>query len=275
MKRRSIRRTIVEVIVLVASIMFVAPIVITFLNSFKQMPEISKSFFSIPAKLDLSNYMEVYRLTKMDVALFNSFLLVVCSLIGIIWFSAMASYVIARLDNYYNKVIYSLFVMGLIIPFAVIMIPLMKIVGFFHLQGRFGLIVIYVALGLSKGVFLMTGFIKSSVPIELEESVVTDGGTGGTVFRKVVIPLIKPIIVTLIMLDTIWIWNDFLLPSLMLTKPEWRTLPLSQFRLVGDYVQKWNLQFAAFSMMMIPLFIFFLLCQKHIVKGLSAGSLKG
>jgi len=257
------------------SVLYICPVILTIMNAFKKSSEFSKPFYFPPEQWKLDNFFEAFNTAHMNIAFYNSFLVTVISVFSIVLIASMASYAIARNNNYLEQLLYFLFISGLVIPFHVIMIPSMKIVGMLKLNGRIGLIIIYVSLGMSLAVFLFTGFIRSAVPMELEEAAFIDGASQLKVFFNVVVPLIAPVIVTVVMLDTIWVWNDFLLPSILLTRQNMLTLPLSQFRFVSQYVQKWNLQFAAFTMGLIPLFILFFTCQKYIVKGVASGSLKG
>lgn len=272
---KKIGKIIFQICFLIIGLIFVAPIILTVLNGFKTMPELSKSFFALPETLSFDNFREVIDLTNFGEAFFNSCFITAISLVGIVLVSMMAAYAIVRRNSRFNQVIYIIFVMGMVMPFTTIMIPSMKLIGFFNISGKWGLILMYWALGVSLAVFLFSGFIKSSVPIELEEAARIDGAGSGRIFFGIVFPLLRPSIMTIIMLDTIWIWNDFLLPSLLISGKGNRTLPLSQYRLVGQYLQKWNLQFAAFTLSMIPLFVLFFTCQKYIIKGVAAGSVKG
>lgn len=239
------------------------------------MGEISASYQGFAKTLRFENYSKVIEETRYFKAFFNSALICGLSLVGIVLITVMASYAIVRRNSKFTSALYIIFVMGLVMPFTTIMIPTMKIVGALHINGKYGLILIYCALGISFATFLFCGFIRSSVPFELEEAARIDGASSGRIFFTIVLPLMKPSIMTVVMIDAIWIWNDFLLPSLMLSGKDNRTLPLSQMTLVGQYVQKWDLQFAAFTLSMLPLFILFFSCQKYIIKGVAAGSVKG
>ena len=263
------------VLFLATGLIFFSPIILTMINGFKTMPELSKSFFAVPKALSFDNFREVINLTNFWQAFYNSCFITVVSVAGIVLISMMASYAIVRRNSRFNQVIYIVFVMGMVMPFTTIMIPTMKLFGFLNISGKWGLILEYWALGASLAVFLLSGFLKSSVPIELEEAARIDGANAWRIFFRIVFPLLRPSIMTIIMIDTIWIWNDFLLPSLLLYGKVNRTLPLSQHTLVGQYVQKFTLQFAAFTLAMLPLFILFFTCQKYIIRGVAAGSVKG
>jgi raffinose/stachyose/melibiose transport system permease protein len=272
---KKIGKLAVQLFFLLAGIANCIPIISIVMNGFKTMSELSRSFFSPPALLLFGNFSDVIEYTSFFMAFGNSVLVTTVSVSGIIIISALASYAIVRCPGPINNVLYKIFVLGMVMPFSTIMIPTMRLIGFSPLSGRGALIVMYWALGISLAVFILSGFIKSSVPAEIEEAAYIDGAGSFQIFLRIVLPLLKAPIITVVMLDTIWIWNDFLLPTLLLTGSANRTIPLSQFVLVGQYQQKWNLQFAAFTLSLIPLLILFFSCQKYIIKGVAAGSVKG
>lgn len=133
----------------------------------------------------------------------------------------------------------------------------------------------YVGFGAGMGVFLFHGFIKSSVPVSLEEAAIIDGCNTWQLFWRIVFPILKSITVTVIILDVIWIWNDYLLPSLTLTSIKNKTIPLAMSLFFGQYTIEWNMAMAALTFTIIPVIVFYLLCQKHIIKGVAAGAVKG
>ena len=177
---------------------------------------------------------------------------------------------------------YSGVALTMLIPFQTIMMPLMQEMNQF---GKFfgipfkdslgGLIFMYVGFGAGMGVFLFHGFIKSSVPVSLEEAAIIDGCNTWQLFWRIVFPILKSITVTVIILDVIWIWNDYLLPSLTLTSIKNKTIPLAMSLFFGQYTIEWNMAMAALTFTIIPVIIFYLLCQKHIIKGVAAGAVKG
>lgn len=169
MKIKGIKYRIVEILLLLFTFVYISPLLLTINNSFKQPQEFAKPFFALPEKLSLQNYIQTYELTHMGIALINSIIITVISIAGIVFLASMAAYGIARCESRYNKLLYTLFVSGLVLPFPVIMVPVMKMVGFFGLRDKTGLIILYLALGMSFAIFLFVGFIRSSVPVELEE----------------------------------------------------------------------------------------------------------
>jgi raffinose/stachyose/melibiose transport system permease protein len=274
MTRTKIFSFLISVLLAIIALFFFLPVFLTILNSFKSMEEMTKPFYAPPARLALDNFRQVVRTTNMGNAFLYSAIIVGTSVTGIVILTSMASYVIARRNSLYNRIIHVVLVAGLMIPFSVLMIPLMKVVGFLKLGGVYGLIVIYLALGMSLPVFLLTGFIKGSVPLELEESAHLDGAGVFRIFVSVVMPLLTPILATVIILGTVWIFNDFLLPSLLLTSKRF-TIPLSQYQLAGQYLQWYNLMLAGFTLALIPLLALFLFFQRYFIRGVTEGALKG
>lgn len=171
-------------------------------------------------------------------------------------------------------VIFILFVSAMVIPFQSVMIPMVKVANIFGLMNsRIGVIIIYFGFGMPLTVFLLHGYIKS-IPHELEDSAYIDGCTITQTFFRIVMPLLQTMIITVIILQTLWIWNDFLLPLLVLYKESIKTIPLGIFGFFGQYLNRWDWALSTLIMGMVPIIIFFLFLQKYIIKGITAGSVK-
>jgi raffinose/stachyose/melibiose transport system permease protein len=156
------------------------------------------------------------------------------------------------------------------------MIPMMKVTSSLNLlNSRLGLVTIYLSFGMPFTIFLFHGFVRTSVPKEIEEAAVLDGCSSLQTFFRVVLPILSPMVATVTILHAFWIWNDFLLPLLVIFDPEKRTIPLAIFSFFGRYSSEWNLALATLTMGMVPIVIFFLVLQKYIISGIAAGSLKG
>ena len=211
----------------------------------------------------------------------SSSIITMGSLLTISLFSAMAAWVLVRTKSKTSTFIFILFLSGLIIPFQVVMFPLVslfrqihEVTGIHMLRTYHGMIVAYIGFGSPLAVFMFHGFIKS-IPKELEEAATIDGCTKPQVFFKVVMPILKPIFVTIIILNTIWIWNDFLLPSLVLgVGQDIQTIPLAIQNFAGSFVKKWDLIMTAVLMAAAPVIVAFIFLQKHIIKGMVSGSIK-
>lgn len=207
-------------------------------------------------------------------AFVNSLIITVFSVIVIAVFSAMTAYLFVRTNWLFNKVMFFAMVAAMLIPFQAIMIPLVQIYGGLNLlNSRWILVYMYLGFGTSFAVFLYHGFIKS-IPLELEEAALIDGCSRLQVFFKIVFPLLKSTTITLIILNVLWIWNDFLLPSLVLISPSNRTLPLTTFYFHGTYTSDYGLLMAALALTILPVIIFYAFLQKHIIKGVMEGAIK-
>jgi raffinose/stachyose/melibiose transport system permease protein len=190
--------------------------------------------------------------------------------------SSMTAYRVARRPTLFHKALYMVFVASMIIPFQSIMLQLVRVTSLFELRGHwYGIVICYFGFGLALSFFLFHGFIKT-VPMEIEESAIVDGSTPYGVFWKIVFPLLKPIIVTAIILNCLWIWNDYLLPVLVIGgNKDLVTIPLAIKKFFGQYTKRWDLALPALAISIMPIIIFFLSLQKHIVEGITAGSVKG
>jgi raffinose/stachyose/melibiose transport system permease protein len=187
----------------------------------------------------------------------------------------MAAYQMVRRDNKFNRILFTLYVAAMVIPFQSIMIPLVKVTSSIGLSDSIpGLIVCYLGFGIPLSVFLFHGFVKS-IPLEIEEAATVDGSNVYGVFIRIVLPLLKPMFVTVIILNTLWIWNDYLLPSLILQSPQLRTIPIATFAFFGQYTKQWDLALPALVLGILPIIVFFLSMQKYIVEGITAGAVKG
>lgn len=202
-------------------------------------------------------------------------IITVISVILITLFSAMAAYRMVRADTKFNRLLLLLFVAAMVVPFQTIMIPVLKVVNTLGVNNSIlGLLLTNLGLSLPLAVFLFHGFVKS-VPLEIEEAATVDGCNPFTVFFRIVLPLLKPMMMTIIVLNALAIWNDYLLPSLILQKPELRTIPLATYSFFGQYTKQWDMALPALAIGILPIVAFYLLLQRYIVEGIAAGSVKG
>ncbi len=266
---------ILELCALIMALLFLVPFYFLLANSMKSFAEILLDAAAFPTKFVWSNYSRAWEIMKFPRAFGNSLFITIISNAGLTLISAMSAYRFVRRPTRLNNLLFTLFVAAMVIPFQSIMIPLMRVANWFQLlDSRLGLFVCYLGFGVSMSVFLFHGFVKS-IPMEIEESAVVDGSSPLGVFWRIVFPLLKPMTVTIIILNSLWIWNDFLLPSLLLGRPELRTIPLSTFSFFGQYTKQWDLALAALVMGITPIVVFFLSLQRHIIEGITAGSVKG
>jgi len=214
-------------------------------------------------------------------SVFSSVVITLGSLTTISLFSAMSAWVLVRTKSKMSTAIFLLFLSGLIIPFQVVMFPLVSLfrviretTGIPMLRTYHGMILAYIGFGAPLAVFMFHGFIKS-IPKELEEAATIDGCNKAQIFFLIIVPILKPIFVTVIILNAIWIWNDFLLPSLVLgVGQDIQTIPLAIRGFAGSFVKKWDLIMTAVLMAALPIVVGFLAAQKHIIKGMVSGSIK-
>ncbi|NQX59415.1 carbohydrate ABC transporter permease [Paenibacillus qinlingensis] len=264
-----------EVLGILIALLFLIPFYFVIANSLKTFPELAANTAKLPSSLYLDNYTKVWSIMKFPKAFFNSLFITVLANVGLVIISSMAAYRMVRKASKFNNLVFLAFVAAMVIPFQSIMIPLVRVasqVGF--MDSKLGLVACYYGFGVSLNVFLYHGFIKS-IPLEIEESAKVDGSSAYGVFWKIVFPLLKPMSITIIILNSLWIWNDYLLPSLVLGNPELRTIPLATFSFFGQYTKQWDLALAGLTLSVLPIVIFFLFLQKHIVEGITAGSVKG
>ncbi|MBZ5752487.1 carbohydrate ABC transporter permease [Metabacillus rhizolycopersici] len=264
----------VEILAILIGLIFLIPFYYVVSNSLKSFSEILTNTSSLPSVLQFQNYVNAFEQLNYLKVFTNSLIVTIASNIVLVVFCSMAAYMLVRTKKRISNVIFMLFVAAMVIPFQSIMIPLVKTAGTLGLLNSiWGLVIMYLGFGSGITIFLYHGFIKG-IPVELEEAAIIDGCTPFGVFWKIVFPLLKPITVTIIILNSLWIWNDFLLPSLVLQDPELRTIPLATFFFFGQYTKQWDLALAALVLGIIPLLIFFFSMQKHIIKGITSGSIK-
>ncbi|MCM3655246.1 carbohydrate ABC transporter permease [Metabacillus litoralis] len=264
----------VEILAILIGLIFLIPFYYVVSNSLKSFSEILTNTSSLPSVLQFQNYVNAFEQLNYLKVFTNSLIVTIASNIVLVVFCSMAAYMLVRTKKRISNVIFMLFVAAMVIPFQSIMIPLVKTAGTLGLLNSiWGLVIMYLGFGSGITIFLYHGFIKG-IPVELEEAAIIDGCTPFGVFWKIVFPLLKPITVTIMILNSLWIWNDFLLPSLVLQDPELRTIPLATFFFFGQYTKQWDLALAALVLGIIPLLIFFFSMQKHIIKGITSGSIK-
>ncbi len=252
------------------------PLYLVVINSFKSLEEAGRNFFALPSTLRPDNFIELFTNSNYWIFLRNSLKITVISVALILIFVPSVSYAIARnFERKYYKAVYFYLLMGLFIPSQVIMLPVTKMMTRLNLLNHEGLIVLYAAFSLTQGVFLFVNYIRG-LPYEIEESAQIDGCSVFQTYVRIVLPLVKPMISTLLIMDTLWIWNDFMLPLLILNRTQniW-TLPLFQYNFKTEYSFNYTLAFSAYLLAMLPMLIIYCLGQKYIIKGLTAGSVKG
>mgnify|MGYP000853103792 CR=1 FL=1 len=270
-QKASLGKTILLSVFLLA---YLVPFLLVVINSFKPTREFLENPLILPHTLDLSNFAIAFDKMNFLNGLTNTFVITAASVLLVALFSAMAAYLMVRTRWKITQLLFYCMVSAMIIPFQALMVPLVKIYGTLGvLNNQATLIYMYLGFGAPMAVFIYHGFIKS-VPLEIEEAAMIDGCTQIRTFFKIVFPLVKPITFTVIILDVLWIWNDFLLPSLVLIKPAQRTLPLSTFYFFGTYTVDYGLLMAGLLMTILPVIVIYLFLQKYIIQGVMQGSIK-
>ncbi|MFD1955893.1 carbohydrate ABC transporter permease [Paenibacillus thailandensis] len=264
-----------EIVMIVVGLIFLAPFYFLLVNSVKKLGDIMTNSASWPTSFHWSNFTKAWNLTDFPHVFLNSLIITAISVALIALFAAMGAYRMVRANTLLNKILFSVFVAAMVIPFQSIMIPLLQVVSTLGLNNsQLGLIICNIGLGASMALFLFHGFVKS-IPYEIEEAATVDGCSPYGVFFRIVFPLLKPMMMTVIILNCLWIWNDYLLPSLILQKPSMHTIPLATFAFFGQYTKQWDIALPALILGIAPIVIFFLLLQRYIVEGVAAGSVKG
>jgi raffinose/stachyose/melibiose transport system permease protein len=274
-----------EILAALLFLAFLFPFFIVLVNAAKTPFEITQSPLTFPsdwAKI-LRNVATIW--TSVNVNYSTSFLssviITVCSLLLLNLLSSQAAWALVRTKTRLSTWIFVTFVAAMVIPFQIVMFPLLswfreitQLTGVRLLRSYAGIVLAYIGFGMSQSIFIFHGFIKS-IPLELEEASTIDGCKPWQVFYRIIFPILRPIQATVLVLNGIWIWNDYLLPLLILGKGNAvMTIPLAVSNFAGAYVKQWDLILTAILMAMIPVVVFFLIAQKSIIKGMVAGSIK-
>lgn len=266
-------------VMVVVFVAYMFPFVMVVINSLKQKRDIIKSPFSwlfTVKGLSFDNFVAAF--TQMDFlnAIKNSLIITVSATVLVTILAAMLAYFIVRYDGWVSRIMFALMVASMIIPFQAIMIPLVSIYGgtLNVLNHRITLIFMHTGFSMAMSVFMFHGFIRGSVPMALEEAAYLDGCTHTQTFFKVVFPLLKPIMSTTVILNALAFWNDFLLPSLVLTDKKLLTLPLSTYSFYGTYSADYGTIMAGLLLCVIPLLILYIALQRQIINGVVAGAVK-
>ena len=260
------------------SVAYVCPILIVLINSFKKKAYINRYPFALPTAknfVGLDNY--VTGIEKIDFlkAFGYSLFITVASVVVILICTSMCAWYISRVKNRVTKTIYMLCICSMVVPFQMVMFTLSKTADILHLGNPVGIVLVYLGFGAGLAVFMFCGFMRS-VPVEVEEASMIDGCNPLQTFFRVVLPMLKPTLVSVGILETMWIWNDYLLPYLVLDIKKYKTIPIAIQYLKGGYGSiDWGAMMAMLVLAIVPIIVFYLCCQKHIIKGVAAGAVKG
>ncbi len=263
-----------EAIMILMATIFVIPFYYLIVNTFKSSNEATFSPMALPKELHLENYARAFESIEFFRSFSNTFIITVASVFFIIFFGVMGAYPIARRKNWFTKAMLVYFLLGFMVPIQTTMLPLVVMMRNLNLQDSIiGIIVLYTSK-CNFALFMYSSFL-STVPRDLEEAALIDGCNVRQSFWKVVFPLLKPVTTTIIIFEVMGIWNDFLLPYLFLNSPESSTMIMAVYKGIGQFRSDWSLMLCTMVIVLLPVFIFYLFMQKHIISGLTSGAVKG
>lgn len=275
-QRKKTKKIILTIVMLVLALIYIYPVFLMVINSVKPFGEVIMDVIALPSKIEWSNYSYVMDKMHYGKLFFNNVIITVIGIVGIIVFSSMSAYIISRKKNKYTKFVQFMITTPMLIPFQTIMITLLKVMNIVNLSGsKIGLGIQYWGFGIPMAAFIYGNFM-STIPKELDESAFIDGAGTFRTYRSIIFPLLKSVTFTVIVIDVMWIWNDFLLPLLMVNSSnETKTLVLSAYTFVGQFNTQWHYAMAAMVLAVLPSIIIFIFLQKYIVEGVVAGAVKG
>ena len=278
-KKKSIANTIWTVILTIAALAWVYPIIMILMNSLKKESAISTgTAFKLPtadAFAGIANYVDAVASKGFLSSLGYSTFITITSVVAILVCCSMCAWYITRVNSPISKILYYLFVFSMVVPFQMVMFTLSQTADTLHLNMPWNIWVIYLGFGAGLAVFMFCGFVKS-IPIEVEEAAMIDGCSPIRTFFSVVVPMMKPTLISVGILEAMWIWNDFLLPYLTLDIKKYKTISIIIQYMKGSYGRvDMGAIMACLIMAVIPVIVFYLSCQKYIIKGVAAGAVKG
>jgi len=278
-KRKTVVNSILLVVLCILTGIFLTPICFIVLNSFKGKLYISDAPFAMPTEetfSGLTNYINGIEKTNFFAAFGWSLFITVFSIIAISIFASMTAYYLTRVKTKMTKLLYYMFTFSMIIPFQMVMLSMVRLANGAHLNNPVGMVVLYLGFGGGLSVFMFCGFVKS-IPLEIEEAAMIDGCNPLQTYFRIVMPILKPTAISVSILNAMWIWNDFLLPYLVIgVATEYKTIPVVVQYLIGSYGSRdMGAMMALLVLSIIPIIIFYLFCQKYIIEGVVAGAVKG
>ncbi len=272
-------RTLLSIVLAIISVIYVMPVVMVVLNSFKINTFVKTETFALPTAESFAGWQNFITGVTLGGSFwksaFYSLLITVLSTALILIFTSMAAWYISRVDSRFCRLTYLLCVFSMVVPFQMVMFTLSKTADTLGLDTPWTIPVIYLGFGAGLAVFMFVGFVKS-IPLEIEEAAVIDGCGPFRTFFSVVVPMLKPTLISVGILEIMWVWNDYLLPYLVLDRTKYMTIPIHIQYLKGSYgAVDLGATMALILLSIIPVIVFYLVCQKHIIKGVAAGAVKG
>ena len=280
LKKEKAKAWVITIILTLTSLAWVMPIVIVLINSFKTKGAIALETFKLPTSenyVGFSNY--ITGMTSGNYSFWDcvkySLIITVLSVALILVCTSMAAWYISRVNSRFAKFVYALCTFSMIVPFQMVQFTLSNTATMLHLNTPFTIPVVYLGFGAGLAIFMFTGFVKQ-IPLEIEEAAVMDGCTPVKTFFKVVLPMLSPSLISVGILEAMWVWNDYLLPYLVLDINKYRTIPIHIQYLRGSYGQvDMGASMALIILALLPVVLIYLFCQKYIIKGVAAGAVKG
>lgn len=265
--------TFSDVFIIPICLIFLYPFYYLVISTFKTLREVSYNPTAFPTSLYLGNYVEIFTKTPIFRAFRNTFILTAVSVLLIVLIGEMAAYAIAYNENKFNNAVLIYLMIGFLVPFQAILLSLFEVMQSLHLLDNIAGMIVFYSNGSALTVFLAVGYMRS-LPRELNEAAIVDGASIPRVFFSIVLPLMKPITTTSIIFNTMWIWNDFIAPNIFLNSRSNTTLVLEIFRAKGQFNTNWPAFMTSSVITIFPIFVFYCIMQKHIIKGLTAGAVK-
>lgn len=270
-------KRVIKYSLLITGIAFIIiPLYLTFASSVKETSQITGNFFGIPNPFTWDNFQRVFA-DGVWTYFWNSTVITILSAILIVLVVPMGAFALVRnmTKNKSFKMIYFLLIIGIFVPFQVIMLPITRLMSDFNLLNIPGLIILYLTFSIPQSLFLYTGYIRAVVPIELDEAATIDGCNAFQTYFKVIFPVLKPMHATVLIINILWIWNGFLLPLLTLNRrsSNW-TLPLFQYNYQGQYFNDFGPSFASYVIGIVSILVVYLIFQKNIISGMTSGTVK-
>ncbi len=275
MKMKKHRHIVLEIFLAALAILHLYPICLIALSAFKTTADLAQNPFGLPKEFVIENFVKAFDQMDYLRSAMNSLIVTFFSVTLLIVMSAATAYCIIRRNTRFYRILYMVFLFGLIVPYQMIMIPLYRIIKDMGLMSSYqGLILVYLAIFAPFSVFLFSGFVKT-IPLELEEAAALDGCGIYRTFFSIVFPLLQPAMATIAVLNVFHVWNDFLQPLMFVQERKMNTLVIQIYQFVGEFSNKWPLIFAAICMIVVPIMIIFLFSQKYVINGITAGAVKG
>lgn len=274
-KKKGSSNIITIVLIVIAAVVIFFPLYVTIVIALKSPEQIAQSVLALPSKIHLENFTNAISKTNFWRSFANTLMITVVAVIGTIFTNSFMAYAIIRnkAHSKFYKFLYYFFISAMFIPFNIIMLPLVKQVSFFNMDNIWGLMLLYIVMGLPMNTFLYAGYIKT-VPVALDEAATIDGANTFQTFYKIVFPALKPMNATIAILTFLWCWNDFTMPLVVISDQKNYTLQLAQYVFKGQFATDYSLAFASYILALLPILVFYIFAQKQVISGVTNGAVK-